>query len=107
VKNSKYRDVLYVEELIGPDTVTTIPPATLDAFRTHGRVSGATVAEGVDEARAALSKLAELGIDLQAIAEELQADGVAAFASGYEAVLAGLERKKQSILTGTYSRIAS
>jgi transaldolase len=107
VKNPKYRDVLYVEELIGPQTVTTIPPATLDAFRTHGRVSGATVAEGVDEARAALSKLAELGIDLKGIAEELQADGVAAFAAGYDAVLAGLEQKKQSILTGMRSRAAS
>ena len=84
VKNPSYRDVLYVEELIGPDTVNTIPPATLDAFRSHGRVSSATVVAGVDEARAALSKLVELGIDLNAIAEELQADGVAAFASAYE-----------------------
>jgi transaldolase len=107
VKNSKYRDVLYVEELIGPDTVTTIPPATLDAFRSHGRVSGATVAQGVEEARTALAKLAGLGIDLTAIAEELQAEGVAAFASGYDAVLAGLERKRQSILTGMRSKVAS
>jgi hypothetical protein len=61
----------------------------------------------VDEARAALSKLAELGVDLKAIAEELQADGVAAFAAGYDAVLAGLERKKQAILTGMRSRAAS
>ena len=100
VKNPNYRDVFYVEDLIGPDTVTTIPPATLDAFRNHGRVRGVTVAEGVDEARAALSRLAELGIDLQTIAEKLQLDGVAAFASGYDSVLAGLERKKQSILAG-------
>jgi transaldolase len=107
VKNASYRDVMYVEELIGPDTVTTIPPATLDAFRSHGRVRSATVAAGVDEARAALSKLAQLGIDLQAIAEKLQADGVAAFASGYDAVLAGLERKKQSILAVMRPRIAS
>jgi transaldolase len=107
VKNPNYRDVLYVEGLIGPDTVTTIPPATLDAFRGHGRVSGATVVEGVDEASAALSKLAELGIDLKAIADELQVDGVAAFAAGYDAVLAGLEQKKQSILVGMRSRAAS
>jgi transaldolase len=98
IKNPKYRDVLYVEDLIGSDTVTTIPPATLDAFRNHGRVSGATVSEGVHEARAALSRLTELGIDLRTIAEKLQADGVAAFASSYDRVLAGLERKKQSIL---------
>jgi transaldolase len=100
VKNFNYRDVLYVEELIGPDTVTTIPPATLDAFRNHGHVRGATVIEGVDQARAALFKLAELGIDLHAIAEKLQADGVAAFASDYSSVLAGLERKRQTILAG-------
>jgi transaldolase len=100
VKNQNYRDVLYVEELIGSDTVTTLPPATLDAFRDHGRANGTTVAEGMDEARAALSKLAELGVDLRVIAEELQTDGVAAFASDYNAVLAGLERKKESILAG-------
>ena len=107
VKNPSYRDVMYVEELIGPDTVTTIPPATLDAFRSHGQVSSTTVTAGVDKARAALSKLVQLGIDLGAIAEELQADGVAAFASAYDSVLAGLERKKQSILSGMRSRIAS
>jgi transaldolase len=107
VKNPSYRDVMYVEELIGPDTVTTIPPATLDAFRSHGRVSSATIAARVDEARAALSKLIQLGIDLDAIAEELQADGVAAFASAYDSVLTGLEAKKQSILSGIRSRIAS
>ncbi len=107
VKNPSYRDVMYVEELIGPDTVTTIPPATLDAFRSHGQVSSGTVAARVDEARAALSKLVQLGIDLDAIADELQADGVAAFASAYDSVLTGLEAKKQSILSGIRSRIAS
>ena len=99
VKNLRYRDVLYVEELIGPDTVTTIPPATLDAFRDHGRVNAFSVTEGVEEAEAALSKLAELGIDLPAIAVQLQADGVAAFAAGYEKVLAGLDRKRRSVLS--------
>lgn len=100
VKNPNYSDVLYVEELIGPETVNTIPPATLDAFRSHGRVRGATVVTGVDEANAALSRLAGLGIDLHAVAEKLQADGVAAFASGYQSVLAGLDRKRKSVLTG-------
>jgi transaldolase len=70
-------------------------------------VNSATVAAGVDEARAALSKLVQLGIDLDAIAEELQADGVAVFASAYDSVLAGLERKKQSILSGMRSKSAS
>lgn len=98
VKNPRYRDVMYVEELIGPDTVNTVPPATLDAFRNHGHVRGPTVTEGVYEAGAALSMLLGLGIDLRGIAEKLQMDGMAAFASAYDRVLAGLERKKQSIL---------
>lgn len=100
VKNPNYRDVLYVEELIGPETVNTIPPATLDAFRSHGRVRGDTVGGGVEEAHSTLSRLADLGIDLHAIAEKLQADGVAAFASGYKSVLNGLDQKRKSILTG-------
>ena len=70
-------------------------------------MSGATVAAGVDDARAALSKLVQLGIDVSAIAEELQAEGVAAFASAYDSVLAGLERKKLSILSGMRSKSAS
>jgi transaldolase len=100
VKDPTYRDVLYVEELIGRDTVNTIPPATLDAFRDHGHVRGATAAERVDEAEAALSKLAQLDIDLNGIARKLQLDGIRAFASGYDDVLAGLERKKQWISVG-------
>jgi transaldolase len=107
VKNPAYRDVMYVEELIGPDTVNTMPPATIDAFRSHGLIRGATAEESVDQAGATLSTLAALGIDLEAIAEELQVDGVAAFASGYDAVMAGLERKKQSILAVRPSRVAS
>ena len=106
VKNPNYRDVLYVEELIGPETVNTIPPTTLDAFRSHGRVRGATVVAGVDEAHATLSRLAGLGIDLHAVAEKLQADGVAAFASGYKSVLAGLDRKRKSVLTGQFGSSA-
>jgi len=107
VKNPEYRDVRYVEELIGPDTVNTLPPATLDAFRSHGQVRGTSITEGLDEARAALSRLTELGIDLRGIAEKLQTDGIAKFASAYDRVLAGLERKKQSILAGPPLKAAS
>ncbi|MEJ2422313.1 MAG: transaldolase, partial [Acidobacteriota bacterium] len=70
-KNPAYSDVLYVEELIGPDTVNTMPPETIDAFRDHGKVSR-TVTEGVDEAKAVLEKLARLGIDLDKATEALQ-----------------------------------
>jgi hypothetical protein len=100
VKNLSYRDVLYLEELIGLDTVNTVPPAMLNAFRHHGHVSGATLTEGMNEVAAALSRLPELGIDLRGIAEKLQADGILALASAYDRVSASLERKKQSILAG-------
>jgi transaldolase len=99
-KNPQYRDVMYVEELIGADTVTTIAPATLSAFRSHGQVRGATVTEGIEEAAATLSELAGLGVDLPAIADKLQVDGLAAFSSDYDSVLTAIERKRQKILAG-------
>jgi transaldolase len=98
-KNPHYRDVLYVEELVGPDTVNTIPLQTLDAFRDHGHVRGDTVMEAVGESQAALSTLARLGIDLDAITDRLQVDGISAFAADYDRVLAALEKKKVSIAT--------
>lgn len=92
-KNPAYRDVLYVEELIGPDTVNTLPPATLEAFRDHGHVRR-TLTEGVDEARSQIERLEKLGIDLEAITEQLQVEGVAAFAQSYEALLESLQAKE-------------
>lgn len=91
-KNPDYRDVLYVEELIGPDTVNTLPPATLDAFRDHGVVRQ-TLTEGVEEARAQIGGLGAVGVDLDAITETLQVDGVAAFAKSFEALLDSLKTK--------------
>ena len=96
-KNPRYSDVLYVEELIGPETVNTMPLATLDAFRDHGRVRGDTVTFGLTEASQSLEALARLGIDLNAIAERLQIDGISAFASDYDRVLAAIERKRPSV----------
>lgn len=101
VKNARYRDVMYVEELIGPDTVNTMPLATLEAFRSHGRIRGDTVLEAPDQARNALRKLVELGIDLDAIAGELQTDGISAFARDYERVCAALERKGKTYEHGS------
>jgi transaldolase len=92
-KNPAYRDVFYVEELIGRDTVNTLPPATLEAFRDHGVVRG-TLVEGVDAARSQIGELAALGIDLGAVTEQLQVDGVAAFAQSYDALLGSLEAKE-------------
>jgi transaldolase len=102
VKNSSYRDVLYLEELIGPDTVNTIPPNTLEAFRQHGQVRGATVLEDVREAEEQLRRLAAFGIDLETIADRLQVDGVAAFAKAYDQVLAALGKKTSAIAVGKH-----
>jgi transaldolase len=95
-KNPAYSDVLYVEELIGPDTINTVPPATLDAFQDHGYVRGPTLEEEVTEAEAALHLLSTLGIDLNAVAEKLQADGVAAFAVSMDKLLATINQKSKA-----------
>jgi transaldolase len=91
-KNPAYPDTMYVDMLIGPDTVNTAPPATLDAFRDHGTVA-LTIEEGVDEARRQLAGLADLGVDLDAITQELQDDGVAAFARSFDSLLASIQEK--------------
>lgn len=98
-KNPNYRDVLYVEELIGPDTVNTLPLPTLSAFREHGRVPGDTIREDVSAAADQLQTLSNLGIDLNAIAEKLQADGIDSFASAYDRVLAALEKKRGKMMS--------
>jgi len=94
-KNPAYSDVLYIEELIGPETVNTMPPATLDAFRDHGHVRGDTITSDLAEARQSLEALARFGIGLDAVAEKLQRDGISAFGRDYDRVLAALEKKKR------------
>lgn len=96
-KNPAYSDVLYVENLIGPETVNTLPPETMDAFRDHGAVAGATVKEGLPEAEAVLARLSSLGIDLDAITEQLQRDGVAAFAKSFDDLMGALEKKRKAL----------
>src|SRR5207253_3068426 len=78
-KNPRYRDTMYVEELIGPATLNTMPRATFEAFRDHGRVA-LTLQQDVDGARRVLDRLAMTGIDLAAITQELEDEGVAGFA---------------------------
>jgi len=102
-KNPHYRDVLYVEELIGPETVNTLPFATLEAFRDHGRIRGTTVLEGWSDAERELGELAGLGIRLDAITEQLQVDGVDLFAEAYSKVMAALERKRDAMITARRS----
>jgi transaldolase len=97
-KNPVYRDVLYIEELIGPGTVNTVPPATYEAFRDHGVVE-ATLERDVDTAEARLASLSELGIDLAAITNRLETEGVRAFVNSFDNLLADIEAKA-SALTG-------
>jgi transaldolase/glucose-6-phosphate isomerase len=89
-KDPAYRDVLYVEELIGPDTVNTVPPATYDAFRDHGRVR-ASLDEGLADAREAMAALGRLGIDFDAITDRLLADGLRLFEEAFATLLAAVE----------------
>ncbi|QNM96243.1 transaldolase [Chitinimonas koreensis] len=88
-KNPAYPDTLYVDNLIGPDTVNTLPDATLAAFRDHGTASLALL-EGVDAAETTLKRLAEIGIDLDAAAVQLQVDGLKLFDEAFEKLLASL-----------------
>ncbi len=85
-KNPKLRDVLYVEELIGRDTVNTIPPQTYEAFKDHG-VARASLEENVDEARRVMANLAEAGISIDKVTEELVIQGVKLFVEPFEKLL--------------------
>ena len=85
-KNPKYSDVLYVEELIGPETVNTIPPATLDAFRDHGK-SRRTLDQGLDEADATMLALEKAGISMKEVTDRLVVEGVKSFADSFQELL--------------------
>jgi transaldolase len=102
-KNPAYSDVLYIEELIGPHTINTIPPATLNAFRDHGRVQPTLEAKGQD-AGEALSRLAKLGINLGTITEKLLADGIIAFTHSLDELLASLKEKRRVLLESQAAR---
>ena len=95
-KNPAYRDVIYVEELIGPDTVNTMPPATVDAFRDHGETRR-TVDTGLDEADRAIDDLAAVGISMDEVTTKLLAEGLASFQKSFDALIAGLEGKSASM----------
>ena len=105
-KNPQYPDTLYLDQLIGADTVNTVPPATLNAFEDHGTVS-ATLGEGVSEAREILSRLANLGIDLKTITKELQDEAVAAFAKSFESLMDSISEKRNRLLEGDKDYTAS
>ena len=93
-KNPAYRDVRYIEELIGPETVNTMPAATLRAFQDHGTVAR-TLEHGLVEAQQLLARLAEVGIDYDNVVETLEAEGIEKFVAAFAKLLAGLEAKEQ------------
>ncbi|HXO32007.1 MAG TPA: transaldolase [Candidatus Acidoferrales bacterium] len=93
-KNPAYRDVMYVEELIGPDTVDTMPPATVDAFRDHGRLRN-SLAEDVAGAQKVMDDLAKAGISIKEVTTRLTNDGVKLFADAFHQLLAAVEKSIQ------------
>jgi transaldolase len=99
-KNPAYRDVIYVEELIGPDTVNTMPLATIQAFADHGEARR-TVDADVEQARADLAALKELGIDLDEVTEKLQVEGVEKFAKAFNQMIAAVDDRLTRVAQST------
>ena len=95
-KNPNYRDVLYVEELIGENTINTMPLDTMAAFRSHGRVTS-TLENGLEDAIRTLSLLKDLGVDLDAVTLKLQEDGVTLFLSSFDNLIESIARKREEI----------
>ena len=96
VKNPTYRDTIYVEELVGPDTVNTMPPALIDAYRDHGETRR-SVDTGLDDARRVIADLGAAGIDLDDVTDKLLRDGLASFQKSFETLSAGLEKKSATL----------
>ncbi len=92
-KNPAYSDVMYVEELIGPNTVNTAPPDTIEAFLDHGTVKRDSLCDQVDEAQTLIASLPEVGVDFDAITADLQIAGVASFAKAFDTLLAAIAQK--------------
>jgi transaldolase/glucose-6-phosphate isomerase len=102
-KNPNYRDVVYAEALIGPDTVDTMPPATIEAFRDHGAVAGDTVKSDYAGAHKVMAQLAQAGINMDEVTQELLDAGVKQFADSYDALIRGIAEKIDTMSSG-YAR---
>jgi transaldolase/glucose-6-phosphate isomerase len=103
-KNPNYRDVVYVEELIGPETVNTMPPATLDAFREHGRPR-ASLTDDVDAARDTMAALAEVGISITEVTDRLLVDGVQMFSDAFGKLLNAVEQQRDKTTARRTTRL--
>jgi transaldolase len=98
-KNPEYRDVMYVEELIGPETVNTMPIETIRAFQDHGEIRGDTIEEGVAEAHVLLEELARVGIDYDDVVDTLEREGVQKFSDSLAELLEGINAKKGELVS--------
>jgi transaldolase len=96
-KNPEYRDVMYVEELIGPETVNTMPLETIRAFQDHGEVRGDTVLESVEEAHKLLDQLAEAGVDYDSVTDTLEEEGVQKFADSFGQIVESIRAKRATL----------
>jgi transaldolase len=96
-KNPEYRDVMYVEELIGPETVNTMPLETIRAFQDHGEVRGDTVLEGVDDARKLIDELREAGVEYDEVVETIEAEGVQKFSASFADLIDGIRAKRGAL----------
>ncbi len=99
-KNPKYRDVIYAEALVGPDTVDTMPPSTIIAFRDHGSVVGSTVNSDYAGAHRVIEQLAEAGIDMRKVTDDLLAEGVASFSASFDELIRGIAEKVDDMHRG-------
>ena len=96
-KNPAYSDVLYVEDLIGPETVNTMPLETIEAFQDHGKVPGDTVVEGIDEARDLLVQLEQVGVSYDDVVETIEAEGVQKFADSFDQIIEEVRAKRGAL----------
>jgi transaldolase len=102
-KNPDYRDVMYAEGLIGPDTINTMPQSTLDAFRNHG-AAAPTLEKNVDEAFATIQRLEEAGIDFKAVTDELQVEGVRLFSESFAKANESIKQKRDALVAASARR---
>ena len=95
-KNPAYRDVIYVEELIGPDTVNTVPPATFEAFRDHGRPQS-RLTEGIEQATETMRSLERAGFSMKEITDRLLSEGLQLFSDAFDKLLTAVEQQGKMI----------
>ncbi len=105
-KNPNYRDVMYIEELIGPDTVNTMPPATIIAFKDHGKVAR-TIDANMDKAKKQLAQLEKLGVSLDKITKELTVEGVESFTKSFDTLDECISSKRDTLLSGLSERYSA